>query len=72
MLSICGANKRLAGDSVTVEATVVPVPVRLTVWVPALPVTLRVPVAEPVAVGLNETRTVQAPPGAIAALQLLV
>ena len=49
-----------------------PVPVRLTVCVPALSVIVRVPEAEPIAVGVNETEMVQEAPGAMLAVQVLV
>ena len=68
----CGGNKRLAGDRVTTGAVEVPVPVRFNVCVPALSVIVRLPVAEPAPVGLNETRIVQEWPGTILALQLFV
>jgi hypothetical protein len=48
-----------------------PVPVRLTVCVPALSVIVRVPEADPTAVGINEARMVQEAPGLIT-LQLSV
>lgn len=49
-----------------------PFPVSPTVWVPALSAMVRVPEAEPRAVGVNETWTVQEAPGAMLAVQLLV
>lgn len=72
MVISCGGYKRLAGETVTAGATVVPEPVRLTAWAPASSVMLRDPVAEPEAVGVNDTRMVQAAPGAMAAPQLFV
>ena len=71
-MTSCSGNRRLAGDTVTVGAVELPVPVRCTVCVEALLVMVRVPVAGPVAVGVNETEMVQPAPGARGAAQLLV
>ena len=50
-----------------------PVPVRVTVWVPALSTRVRVPEAEPTAVGENDTETVQEALGAmLVVVQVLV
>ena len=50
----------------------IPVPLRLTVWVPALSAIVSVPEAGPRAVGVKETWMVQLAPGAMLALQVLV
>jgi hypothetical protein len=60
---------RLVGESVTGE---LPLPVTLTVCVPALSVIVRTPEAEPTAVGENTTEMVHEAAGARAALQLFV
>jgi hypothetical protein len=60
------------GERLTAGA--VPVPVRLTVWVAglALSVTVKVALCEPLAVGVKVTLKVQLPPAATVAPQLLV
>ena len=49
-----------------------PVPVRLTICVPALPAIVRDPEAEPTTVGVKETRIAQVPAGAMLAVQVFV
>jgi len=60
---------RLLEESVT---GALPVPVRPTVWVPALSPMASVPENDPMAVGANETEIVQEAAGAMLALQVLV
>ena len=61
-------------ESVTGELVAPPVPLRLTVCglFAALSVKVRVPVAAPVAVGVNVTPTVQLAPAAMLAPQVLL
>jgi hypothetical protein len=61
-------------DSVTGELEVLPVPLRLTVCglFPALSVKVNVPVAAPVAVGVNVTPTLQLAPAATLVPQVLL
>jgi hypothetical protein len=49
-----------------------PVPVRVTICVPALPAIVRLPEAAPTAMGEKVTETVQEDPGAMLPLQVLV
>jgi hypothetical protein len=63
---------RDAGEALSVGPEGVPLPVRLTVLVAPPALTVRVPVREPVAVGVKVTLTVQDAPAAIEDPQLLV
>jgi hypothetical protein len=69
----CAGKVKEAGERLTVDAAT-PVPVRLTVWVAglALSVIVNVPLLEPVAVGLKVTLRVQLPPAATLEPQVLV
>lgn len=49
-----------------------PVPLRLTVCVPASSVIVRAPENDPTAAGAKETETVQEPPGAMLAEQVFI
>jgi hypothetical protein len=65
------ANARVEGLTVNIDAT--PVPVRFTVFVPAVPpFTLMLAALAPADVGLNTTLMVQAAPAATEVPQLLV
>jgi hypothetical protein len=69
----CAAKVNEAGERLT-TAVVAPVPVRLTVWVAglALSVMVTAPVLVPVAVGLKVTLRVQLAPAATLEPQVLV
>ena len=60
---------KLVGEKVT---GALPLPERVTVWVPALWVIVTLPEAAPTTVGANDTWMVHDAPGAIGPLQLLV
>lgn len=63
--TVVEAKVRAAGDSDKVYVlAAAPVPERLALWVPALSTIFRVAVSVPVAVGLNDTVTVQEAPTA--------
>ena len=69
----CPGKVNEAGERLTTGATT-PVPVRLTVWVAglALSVIVKVPLLDPAAVGVKVTLRVQLAPAATVAPQLLV
>jgi hypothetical protein len=70
---LIAANARLPGDSET-KGDAVPVPLRVTVWVPgeALSLSVSAPVAEPGAVGEKVMLKVQELPALSEAPQVLV
>ena len=63
---------RLPGRKLTADANTFAVPLKASAWLPALSVTLILPLRLPPAVGLNVTVTTQLPLGAMAAAQVLV
>jgi hypothetical protein len=69
----CAGKVKEAGERLSTGAAT-PVPVRLTVWVAglALSVIVKVPVSEPATVGVKVTLRVQLAPAATVAPQLLV
>ena len=69
----CAGKVREAGERL-ITGVATPVPVRLTVWVAglALSVIVKVPVSEPATVGAKVTLRVQLAPAATVAPQLLV
>ena len=72
LFSTCAGKVTPAGETVTLGAVLLPVPLRLTVWVPALSETVKSPVTAPETVGVKVTLMVQAKPGATLDPQLLV
>lgn len=71
--TLIAANVKLPGESET-KGDAVPVPLRVTVWVPgeALSLNVSAPVAEPEAVGEKVMLKVQEPPALSEAPQVLV